>query len=228
VCTTNATQLALAAGLLLAVLVRTDAGEDGIASEKKPVTVPKLTDKIVVDGDPADRAKIKPLPAPFSKKDAGMLTLGWADDGLYGCAQVKDAKIAIDEDSPWSADCLELWFESDCGRKDEMSDNSFQIAMAPNPAKGAGKCIIVIPQGSASPDKITAKWKPVTGGYVIEFYIPFAQLKLAAMAEGTRIGFNYAVDDVDDKGVLEQFYCDKDADQGYKHPSQWGVIKLGK
>ena len=227
-CTANAKRLAWAAGLLLAMLVRTGAGEDGVGSEKKPVMVPKLADKIVVDGDPADWAKIKPLPAPFSKKDAGMLTLGWADDGLYGCVQVKDAKITIDADTPWSGDCLELWFESDCKHKDEMSDNSFQIVLAPNPAKGAGACIIVIPQGSASPDKITAKWKPVAGGYVIEFFIPFAQLKLAAMAEGTALGFNYAVDDVDDKGVLEQFYCDKNEDQAYKIPRLWGVIKLGK
>jgi len=227
-CTSNAKRLALAGGLFLAILVRTGAGEDGIGSPKKPVMVPKLTEKIVLDGDPADWAKIKPLPAPFAKKDAGMLTLGWADDGFYGCAQVKDPKITIDEESPWNGDCLELWFESDCARKDEMSDSSFQIALAPNPAKGAGGCIIVIPQGSASSDKITAKWKPVAGGYVIEFFIPFAQLKLAKMAEGTQIGFHYAIDDMDDKGILEQFYCDKSEDDAWKHPNLWGVIKLGK
>jgi hypothetical protein len=226
--TTKAIRLAWAAGWLLTIVARAGAGEDGLGSPKKPVMIPRLTEKIVVEGEAAHWAKIKPLPVPYQKKDAGMLNLGWDDDGIYGCVQVKDSKITVDADNPWNADCLELWFESDCKRQNEMSAKSFQITMAPNPAKGAGPCIIVVPQGSAAPEKITAKWKPVAGGYVIEFFIPSAQIKLAKMEEGTELGFNYAVDDMDDKGVLEQFYCDKNDDEAYKTPHLWGVIKLGK
>ncbi|HEY3322485.1 MAG TPA: sugar-binding protein [Planctomycetota bacterium] len=223
--TTKAVRLVLAASLVISAW--TYAADDGIGSVKKPVVIPKLADKISVDGDPADWAKIKALPAPFAKKDEGALKLAWADDGLYGCLQAKDAKIAVDEENPWSSDCIELFIDSDNGHKDEMTEKSFQIAIAPNPAKGAGKGIVVVPQGSAAPDKIESKWKPVEGGYVLEFFIPATQLKLTPK-EGADIGFNYAIDDVDGKGVVEQFYSDKDTDDGYKTPKSWGAIKLGK
>lgn len=213
---------------VLSVVMLTMAADDkaGVGNAKNPVMISQLPDKITIDGDAAKWANVKALPAPFAKKDAGMLKLAWREDGLYGCVQAKAAKVTTDEASPWAADALEIWLDKDFTRGDDMGDNSTQIALAPNATAGAGKAIVVVAQGSVNPDAIKAMWKPVDGGYVIEFFIPAKELAPAKVVEGSKIGFNYSVDE--DGKPVEQFFCDKDTDDGYKTPKNWGAIQLAK
>jgi hypothetical protein len=215
--------------LLLAVFagslaLAADEAAAPVASEKAPVAIPQLADKITVDGDAAKWSKIKALPAPFAKKEAGSVKLAWAEDGLYGLATVKDDKIAIDDTTPWTGDCVEFFLETDAARAAELGTNGMQLVIAPNP-KG-GKCTVVIAQGSVEPSAITAISKLVDGGYTIEFFIPAKALKPAKMAADTKISFNYAVDN--DGKPVEQFFSDKDTDDGYKTPKNWGMIQLAK
>lgn len=197
-----------------------------VGSEKNPALVPQLTDRITVDGDPAKWEKIRALPAPYSRKEAGSLKLAWNADGLYGCLQVKVNKIRVDTAVPWHADAVELWLEQGAARSEEMNSNTCQIAFVPNPAAGAGKCTVVVPQGPISIGAINASWRPSDSGYVIEFFIPASELKVAKMAEGTKLGLNYAIDH--EGNPIEQFYCDKEINLAYCNPSEWGMILLSK
>lgn len=147
------------------------------------------------------------------------------DEGLYGCVQVKNSKIVVDANTPWTKDCLEVWLETDLSRDTQMGDQAFEIVFAPNPSAGAGKCIVTNPQGSFSTAALKAMWKPCDGGYQIEFFLPVNALKVQ-LAEGLRLGFNYSVDE--GGKAIEEFFSDKDIDDGYKTPNTWGVIELGK
>jgi hypothetical protein len=148
--------IALASSAAMTALADAPANAD-LGSDNNPVMVPQLPDAITVDGDPAKWDKIKAIPAPFAKKDAGSVKLAWRDDGLYGLVQVKDDKITADGTNPWTADCLEIWLETDDAKADSMSDNSTQIALAPNPTAGPGKATVVV-EGVVNPDVVKAMW----------------------------------------------------------------------
>jgi outer membrane protein assembly factor BamB len=199
------------------------ASSGAIGSPARPVPVPRLPGAHAAGDGSASWSGVAPLPAPFSKRDAGALTLGWRDDGLYGVIQVAQAQVEVDEQHPWTKDCVEIWFETDCARFVEMTENAFQVIFAPKPSTGAGTCVVLVPQGRLPPETITATWKPTADGYRIEFFIPARELQVN-MAGGARWGFNYAVDQ---RGkAVEQFFSDKGVDNGYGNPSTWGEIIL--
>jgi hypothetical protein len=196
-----------------------------LGSAKQPVIIPRAPAALTIDGDGADWANVAALPAPFSRQLAGRLKLAWSDAGLSGFLQTTDAKISADPFSPWTKDCLEFWFESDNAHSYDMTDHSWQLVLAPNPDAGPGRAIVCPANGHLDVDQIKAQWKPIPGGYALEFFIPAAQLK-ATFQPGTRFGMNYAVDD--DGIAVEEFYADKDMNSAFASPSRWGVIELGK
>src|SRR5258708_3375203 len=97
-----------------------------LGSDRDPVRIPRAP-TLTVDGDAADWAKVPALPAPFSRRQGGMLKLAWSEAGLYGLLQVEDAQVAADAFHPWTKDCLELWLETDGKRSYDMSDHAWQI-----------------------------------------------------------------------------------------------------
>ena len=192
----------------------------------KPVPVPNAQKKITVDGNPAKWTAIKALPAPNTNKPAGAIKLQWSTEGLYGLLQVKDDKIDVNVDTPWSSDCVEIWLETDFARAGQMSDNAFQIVLAPNPNALNGKSLVLVPQGTMDAEAIKAITKTSKEGYTIEFFIPAKELTGAKMVVGTKIGFDYSVD-LKGKSV-ESFAGAKTATGGYANPSVWGAIQLAK
>jgi hypothetical protein len=193
-----------------------------LGSDREAVIIPRAP-AIVIDGDGADWEKVPALPAPFSRHQVGMLKLAWSEKGIYGFLQVKDAKISADAFSPWTRDCLEFWLETDGSKSYDMSDHAWQIALAPNPDAGPGKAIVCAANGKLDRDQVQASWKPIEGGYALEFFIPGEQVKLT-MQPRAKFGMNYAVDD--DGVAIEEFYADKDMDMAYASPSRWGVVTL--
>lgn len=195
-----------------------------LGSPQHPVAIPRLSaEKFSLDGDPAKWLKIQAIPAPFSKKFSGMMKLGWREDGLYGYIHVQDLQVKVDDANPWQQDCVELWLDTACARHIDMGTDCFQIALAPNVTLGAGKCIVVAPLATPCPEQTVARWKPTSDGYAIEFFLP-AKAFNVTMAVGTKIGFNYSIDE---KGKsIEQFYADKDINGSFCNPSTWGMIEL--
>ncbi len=215
--------LALAFALSLLAGSSLAAAVSAVGSDQQPVAIPQAPAAITGACDPVPWAAIAALPAPFSRKASGSLKLGWREDGLYGLLQASDAAISASGDAPWSRDCLELWLETDCLRSYDMSDHAFQIVLAPNPDAGPGKAIVFPASGHIARENIKAQWKPVDGGYCLGFFLPAAQLGLT-MKSGTKVGMNYSVDD---KGVAaEEFYNDKDMEDGFRSPCRWGTIVL--
>jgi hypothetical protein len=185
--------------------------------------IPRAAGAITVDGDGADWAGIRAVPAPFAKKAAGSLKLAWRDDGLYGYVEVADVAIDIEANAPWSGDCIELWLDPTGQRAPDM-DDSCQLAIAPDPAAAAGECVLVVSQGQIDANAVKRAWKARPNGYAIEFFIPKDELKPAKLVSGSKLGFSYSIDD--DGKPIEQFVHDKDTDEGYKTPSTWGLISL--
>lgn len=181
-----------------------------------------LAQKPSLHGDAADWAAITALPVPFLGKAAGSVKLGWREDGLYGCAQIADTKIVINEKAPWLGDAVELWLEPGATHRREMND-SVQVALAANPKAGAGPGIVMVAQGIVNAKAVEVMWKQSRNGYTVEFFLP---VQAITFAEGSKIGFNYAVDN--DGAAIEQFFSDKNVDEGYSNPSTWGTIKLVK
>jgi hypothetical protein len=196
-----------------------------IGNESLPVAIPPAPEAFTIDGDFAKWANLKAIPSPFAKKDAGLLKLAWNQDGLFGCLQMQDASVSVNANQPWAGDCLELWMETDCARATDLHGRTFQLAIAPNPAGGAGPCVVAKASGSIDPKTVTSQWKKTDDGYRLEFFIPAKSLAPTRFAAGTKIGFNYSVDD-NGKSV-EQFFSNKDVDEGYRTPMTWGVIQLG-
>jgi len=218
--------LIMIALLLLGVLPGLCATDKPVGSSDNPAQVGSMKNKVTVDGK-ADKWKaIKALPSVSAKKSAGAMKLAWREEGLYGFITIKDAKIDVDVDNPWTKDCVEIWLETDFARAGTMSDNSFQIAFAPTPPAFDGKCVVLVPQGSMDPAAITAIAKKNADGYTIEFFIPAKELKPAKMAKDTKMGFTYSIDD--EGKAIEQFFGDKQVDAGYSTPSSWGAIAFGK
>jgi hypothetical protein len=199
-----------------------------VGSEKNPVAI-SFVEKITIDGDLADWAKIAPLPAPFAKKDAGSCRMAWNEDGLYAALDVKDDKIEVDAATPWSADCIEFWIEKDFARAGDKTDNSAQYVFMANPDnKKDAKAQVVVAWGGDkdTPEGVQTAWKKTDTGYVIEFFIPKKVMAPAKLVDGTKIGMNYSIDNAGKP--VEQFFSDKDTDTGYANPSTWGALILKK
>ncbi len=200
-----------------------------LGSPKNPVALPKVG-KIKVDGKLGDWAKIKATPMPFMKAATGPVKLAWNAKGLYGAITVTDKELAVDPESPWKGDCVELWLEKDAARDFGMSENASQIIFVADPESKTGDCLVVVPQGSDDEldgeAGIVAKWKKTAAGYVIEFLVPAKTLAPAKMAAGTKVGLNFALSDAGKPTA--QFYCDKNTDEAFKTPELWGTAVLKK
>jgi hypothetical protein len=213
--------LALVTPVAFAIDIKTIPG-----GENNPVIVPQFPDKLTLDGDLAKWANITALPALWSRKQAGAVKLAWKDDGLYGSIHVATDKINVDNSHPWEGDAIEIWLDEGAVHADAMGPTTSQIAFVPNPSSGDGPATVIVPSGSIAVAAITAVWKKVPDGYVVEFCIPAKELKASTMAPGTRFGFNYCIDK--EGKPTEQFFCDKNIETGYATPSAWGYLQLGK
>ena len=68
-------------------------------------------------------------------------------------------------------------------------------------------------------------WKKVDGGYVLEFLIPADRLVPAKMEDGTKIGFNFALDD---EGKTAEWFYNYGITGCWHRPTKWGAAKLVK
>ena len=74
-----------------------------LGSEKHPAVIHEFPETIAkLEADTSKWANVAALPAPFSKRDAGMMKLAWRDEGLYGLIEAKTAHIDVDEATPWA------------------------------------------------------------------------------------------------------------------------------
>ncbi len=199
------------------------AAAEGDGSVESPVKVGQLA-SVTVDGDAAEWASQPYMPAPFSKKAKSSVKLAWNEEGLYGLVTVTDNELTVDTINPWTADAFELWLERDFARAPYDSRNAGQYVFVPG--KGDAKASVIVPWGGTynSEKNIKVASKKTDTGYVLEFFIPKTEMAPAKLEAGTKIGMNFAVDNNGEPA--EQFFADKNTNEAYRTPKEWGAIQL--
>jgi len=194
--------------------------------EPQAVEVPRATGPMAVDGELSDWGRVRPLPEPFEGKQEGSFRFCWTERGLYGAVQARDDAIKTDEAEPWKGDCVELFVEKDYARSLDRSANSAQYVITPAPDAGPGPARFMVVYGTNRGKEAgaLAAWRPVPGGYTIEFFIPASMLAPARMAAGTKLGLNFVLND--DGVPVEQFYTDKQKNSAWRCPLRWGAVRL--
>jgi len=188
------------------------------------VDIPYMPREVTVDGDLSEWAGVKSMPLPFQKAQTSSFRLAWREDGLYGAVEASDASLRADPAEPWAADTVEIFVEKDAARSLGRTGNTAQYALSPAPDTGPGPAHVLTAYGDQGRQSgIQCAWRPVRGGYVLEFFIPAATLEPAKMAAGSVLGLNFARSD--DGVPVEQFYCDKNPD-GWQKPILWGAVRL--
>jgi len=126
---------------------------------------------------------------------------------------------------PWQGDGLELFIEKVWERAAGWTRNGVQYGFCPDTAGEGGKARFVVAWGdTAGSGRISAAWQKSAKGYALEAFIPAKSLGAKALTAGTTWGFNFSRDD--DGRAVEQFFSDKEKDQGFITPVLWGAVTL--
>jgi hypothetical protein len=203
-----------------------------LTPEPTPVLIPRAKGEIAVDGDLKDWADIPFLTPPSTRAASKITRLAWRPEGIYGALLVPDANVRVNPAAAWKGDCLELFLDANRGRAaDARKDPACTMAeIYPLPQAGEGKGGSRItharPQLQGRTDVIPVAWKRTAGGYALEFFIPAEAIAPARMEKGTRVGFQYVLDD--DGAALERFVRPDAAGPIWQTSLHWGVIELGE
>ena len=189
-----------------------------MGSPEKPMPLTRASGPITVDGDLAEWKDVRSFPAPFSGKSVSSAKFCWTETGLYGAVQAKDAAVKADPAAPWSLDAFELFIETDFARSPIISPRAIQILVAPG---DKDKPAVVWP--AAMQKDVQAAWKPTSGGYTVEFFIPSSSLAPAKLEAGTKLGFNFCL--YNDGKPVELFFCSP-KHGGFNTPELWGAVEL--
>jgi hypothetical protein len=194
--------------------------------EPEAVPLPRADAALVVDGDPSDWQAVAPVPRPYHDGTPGSVKLCWREEGLYGLAVVADDSVTGNAEAPYAADGLELFLDRDFSRRLVKTGTATQICMGPAPERGPGPGHVVVTYGGgrAEAEAVECAWAPTPDGFVLEFLVPPGVLAPAALAPGTKLGLDFAVND--DGENLERFYRDMRIADGWRTPATWGVIVL--
>ncbi len=210
--------------------VEVGLGEDTlrrVIPAPEPVGIAYAEAAVTVDGDLPEWRDISPMPLPFLGKETGALRFCWREEGLYGAVAAKDDSVEANPKEPWRADTVEVFIEKDFARSLSRTTSAAQYAFSPAPEAGPGPGHALSAYG-ATPEqaaRLECAWRPVAGGYALEFFIPAGALEPARMEAGYVMGMHFALSD--GGRAVEQFYCDKDPD-GWKTPIMWGAVRLEK
>jgi sialate O-acetylesterase len=196
--------------------------------QPEPVDVPYAAGEVPMDAEAAAWADVPLVRLPFLSRTSESLRLCWREDGIYGRVDVTDSAIAANMQTPWAADSVELFFDRAFNRGPSRDRTCSQYVFSPAPDRGPGQghSMVAYGPGQYAIDGLQCTWTPGGNGYTMTFFIAAAMLEPAAMQEGTRMGFNYALNN--DGDAVEQFYSDKDKDSGWGRPVTWGCIRLAR
>lgn len=115
----------------------------------------------------------------------------WDNTNLYIGAKVLDASLRTNATDYWNADAIEVFIDANNNKLSTYDgfDNQF--------TKTYGQSAVY---SRVAVSGLQHAWTAITGGYTIEFAIPWSQLGITAPAAGTSIGFDISNDD-DDSGT---------------------------
>lgn len=215
----------------------------GTGTKVDPVQIPHATGDIEVDGELSEWQAIGAMTPSKTREPASTFRFCWNANGLYGAALIRDEHIAVNVARPHMGDCFEVWVEKDFGRSGDRSEHSTQYLITPDPAGKPGKARVISQTGGVAggnesrlSDAVRKKlwkddaglicvWKKIEGGYTLEFLIPAGGLLPAKMTDGTKIGFNFALDD---NGKSAEWFYNSNVIGCWHRPSKWAAATLVK
>ncbi len=115
----------------------------------------------------------------------------WDNANLYIGVKVIDASLRTNATDYWNADAIEVFIDANNNKSSSYdgSDNQF--------IKTYGQSGVY---SRVAISGLQQAWTTVSGGYTIEFAIPWSQLGISTPVAGTSIGFDLSNDD-DDSGT---------------------------
>jgi Carbohydrate family 9 binding domain-like len=214
----------------------------GTGTKIDPVQIPHAVEEITVDGDLSEWDAIGTLTMDKTREPASTFRFCWNAKGLYGSAVIRDQNIVVNTTHLHKGDCMEVWVEKDFGRSGDRSEHSTQYLITVDPKGKPGKAWTISQTGGvaggnesrlpkAVRDKLwkdaglESAWKKIDGGYTLEFLIPAAELRPAKMEDGTKIGFNCALDD---DGKSAEWFYNSHITGCWHRPTKWAAAKLVK
>jgi len=201
------------------------AAAPGGGTVDDPVVIAEAPTEVQVDGTLDDWAGVPRMPMPAMGGKASSVMFCWSDAGLYGAALVHDDSITARGTDPYMADSIEVWIEKDFARAADRTENATQIVFAPAESLAEGEGVVAA-YGRDEPrqSQVKCMWKKTNDGYAIEFMIPAKILAPAKLESGTKVGFDFTLND--DGKPVERFVMNKDDDQAFRKPDKWGAAVL--
>ncbi|MFM7022388.1 MAG: putative Ig domain-containing protein, partial [Flavobacteriales bacterium] len=118
----------------------------------------------------------------------------WDNTNLYIGVKVLDANLFSDSPEWWEDDAVEIYIDANFNKLASYDGLDNQIIKGYNKSGVFAKLSITGLQHA---------WTAISGGYSMEFAIPWSQLGITAPAGGTNIGFDIAYND-DDNGATRE------------------------
>jgi hypothetical protein len=222
--------------------IPTDGWKAGAAVKGDPLLIRRAAGAVTIDGDLAEWEAVPAILPGKTREPASTFRFCWDDKGLYGAALVRDANLAVDAEWPAKGDALEVWIEKDFARSGDRSPNSTQFLITAGTSSTSGQGRAISQTGGvrggndtqfSDADRkalwkdagVTSAWKKVDGGYTLEFLIPADKLAPAKMEDGTKIGFNFALDD---GGQTAEWFYNYGITGCWHRPTKWGAAVLVK
>jgi len=192
------------------------------------------TERITLDGDLREWAKVKSMPLPYQGSRTGSVKLCWRETGIYGAVAARDAKVAVNPERPHSADAFVLFIETTAAGRSDWQD-AYMLQFFPAPDSGPGGAHIR-PMGKGISETATVvarhektgvecSWAPTAQGYVLEFFLPAALLRPAQMQAGTEMRMNFVL--LNDGQEIE-IHSAPLAERASYLPKAWGIVELAR
>jgi hypothetical protein len=159
----------------------------------------------------------------FSKATVGSpnntATFGvlWDNTNLYIGARILDANLFSDSPDAWEDDAVEIYIDANNNKLTTYDGQDNQIIKNYNKSGVFTKLAV---------SGLQHGWAAVSGGYTVEFAIPWSQLGITSPAQGTTIGFDIGYDDDDNGGARDHQAVWNGTVNNYQNTSAFGSLVL--
>jgi len=141
----------------------------------------------------------------------------WDNTNLYIGVKVLDGNLYADSPDLWEDDAVEIYIDANYNKLTTYDGLDNQII------KGYNKSGVF---SKFSLTGIQHAYTAISGGYTMEFAIPWSQLGINAPVSGTNIGFDISYDDDDNGGTREGQAVWNGTVDDYQNTSNFGRLTL--
>jgi PQQ-dependent dehydrogenase (s-GDH family) len=142
----------------------------------------------------------------------------WNSQYLYVAYTVLDANLHNDSPNEWDDDGVELYIDADNNGGTSYGANDRQFMKGWNTTN--------VWERTGKTTGVLYGWKSITGGYSVEFAIPWSNMAISNPAAGFRIGFDVANNDDDNGSSREHQSMWAGDGNNWQYPRNFGDVLL--